>query len=395
MKTVAAFEKQFNILDYTLASLMRRKMKNFSVIFIFSIVIFLLASFQMISASLSHVADAMLAKAPEITLQRMVAGRQETIPLSYIDKLHGIFGIRSIKPRIWGYYFDETNGANFTVQGQADFDLTGIPMLRKAQVAIKEDGVSKAVIGEGAMEALDLQGKSVFSFFRPDLSLKPFAVAGVFKKESNPGTYDMILTDLQSARDLFKIPADHATDLLVSVSNPKEIGTIAKKIAEKLPDLRIITRPQIGKTYDVVFSWRSGFASICLLTAVAAFIILAWDKASGLSPEERREIAILKILGWETSDVLAVRFWEGVLVSIISFAIGASLAYAHVLFFEASFFKPLMLGWSVIRPPLGLAPVFRFGDAVLLLSFSVLPYLAATVIPAWRCAIVPPDAAVK
>lgn len=393
---MAAFEKQLNILDYTLASLMRRKMKNFSVIFIFSIVIFLLASFQMISASLTRVANAMLAKAPEITLQRMVAGRQESIPLSYIDDLHGIFGIRSIKPRIWGYYFDATTGANVTVQGQTDFNPADVPMAVLSKDAGKRnEDVSQAVIGEGVSKVLDLQGKALFSFFRPDLSLKAFAVAGKFQKKSNPGTYDLILTDFKAARDLFKIPDGYATDLLVSVTNPKEINTIAKKISEKLPDVRIITRPQITKTYDVVFSWRSGFASICLLTAVAAFIILAWDKASGLSPEERREIAILKILGWETRDVLAVRFWEGMLIAVLSFVIGASLAYAHVLFFEASFFKPLMLGWSVIRPPLGLAPTFHIADALLLLSFSVLPYLAATVIPAWRCAIIPPDAAVK
>lgn len=393
---MAAFEKQLNILDYTLASLMRKKMKNFSVIFVFSIVIFLLASFQMISASLNRLADTMLAKAPEITLQRMVAGRQESIPLSYLDKLHGIFGIRSIRPRIWGYYFDASTGANFTVQGQAGFKPADVPMVSIPKTALeKEKGVSQAVIGEGVKKVLDLQNKDLFSFFRPDLSLKSFAVAGIFDPKSNPGTYDLILTDLKTARDLFQIPDGYATDLLVSVTNPKEIDTIAKKIAEKLPDVRIITRPQIAKTYDVVFSWRSGFASICLLTAVAAFIILAWDKASGLSPEERREIAILKILGWETRDVLAVRFWEGLLVAALSFAIGSSLAYAHVLFFEASFFKPLMLGWSVIRPPLGLAPTFHVADALLLLSFSVLPYLAATVIPAWRCAIIPPDAAVK
>ena len=201
--------------------------------------------------------------------------------------------------------------------------------------------------------------------------------------------------NIEDARDLFQVAPGVVTDLCVYVANKDEVANIAKKMANVLPDCRILTRYQIAKTYQVVFGWRSGFASVCLLTALTAFVIFAWDKASGLSPEERREIAILKILGWETSDILAVRFWEGVLVSIISFAIGASLAYAHVLFFEASFFKPLMLGWSVIRPPLGLAPVFRFGDAVLLLSFSVLPYLAATVIPAWRCAIVPPDAAVK
>lgn len=393
---MAAFEKQLNILDYTLASLMRRKMKNFSVIFIFSIVIFLLASFQMISTSLTRLAHTMLAQTTAITMQRMVAGRQESIPLSYIDKLHGIYGISSVKPRIWGYYFDPTSGANFTVQGQEDFKPADVPLVNLPEASLpKEKDESPAIIGEGVSKVLGLQKKKLFSFYRPDLSLKTFGVAGIFKKQSNPGTYDLILTDLHAARDLFKIPPGYVTDLLVSVANPEEITTIAKKISEKMPDVRAVTRPQIAKTYDVVFSWRSGFASICLLTAVAAFIILAWDKASGLSPEERREIAILKILGWETRDILAVRFWEGILVAALAFAIGTSLAYVHVLFFHASFFKPLMLGWSVVRPPLDLAPTFHFSDGLLLLSFTVLPYLAATVIPAWRCAIIPPDAAVK
>ena len=392
-----SFEKQLNILDYTLSSLWRRKMKNLTVITVFSAVIFLIASFQMIATSLNEEADTLLATAPEITVQKMVAGRQESIPLAYLEHLHSIFGIRRIVPRIWGYHFDETNGANYTIEGKIDYDPDTMPMVSLLDpIAHKNDPtISGVIVGRGAMEALDLQGKRIFSFFRPDLSLKSFRIDGVFLPQSDIVSDDMMVMDLDAARDLFGIPEGKVTDFLVTVTNPKEIQTIAKKIAERLPDTRVITRPQIGKTYDVVFSWRSGFASICLLTAVAAFIILAWDKASGLSPEERREIAILKILGWETSDVLALRFWEGILVASISFLIGCSLAYLHILWLEGSFFKPLMLGWSVIRPPISITPQFHLTDALLLLSFSVVPYLAATVIPSWRCAIVPPDAAVK
>jgi len=32
---------------------------------------------------------------------------------------------------------------------------------------------------------------------------------------------------------------------------------------------------------------------------------------------------------------------------------------------------------------------------MLIFSFSVMPYLAATVIPAWRCSTVPPDSAIR
>jgi hypothetical protein len=51
-------------------------------------------------------------------------------------------------------------------------------------------------------------------------------------------------------------------------------------------------------------SWRC-------LAAILAFAILAWEKASGLSADEKREIGILKAIGWETGDVLKMKFWEG------------------------------------------------------------------------------------
>jgi ABC-type lipoprotein release transport system permease subunit len=141
----------------------------------------------------------------------------------------------------------------------------------------------------------------------------------------------------------------------------------------------------------MVFSWRSGFASVCILTALTAFIIFAWDKASGLSPEERREIAILKILGWQTADILLMRFWEGLLVSMLAFVTGYLAAFVHVVFFSAGFFLPVLVGWSVLVPDITLVPDIVLSDILLVLSFSVLPYMAATVIPAWRSAIIAPD----
>jgi hypothetical protein len=108
-------EKQINFLDFSLSSLWRRKLKNIGIMLVFSAVIFLLASFQMLTGALSDAASTVLDNAPEITIQRISAGRQEAIPLAYIEKLSKIFGIRKTVPRIWGYYFDESNLANYTV----------------------------------------------------------------------------------------------------------------------------------------------------------------------------------------------------------------------------------------------------------------------------------------
>ncbi len=393
-----SLEKQLNILDFSLSSLWRRKLKNLGIMLVFALVIFLLGSFQMLTGALTKSAAAVLENTPEITIQKMSAGRQEAIPLAYIEKMRSIFGIRAIIPRIWGYYFDESHLANYTIMAlESDAMPDGARLnltLAEGRFPVSSEAGS-VVLGRSVQRILGLGERRIFSLFRPDLSLKSFNVTGVFSQQTDLLTNDLVVMNLDDARDLFGLPPAMVTDLCVYVANPTEIETIAKKIAGLLPDTRVLTKNQIKKTYQVVFSWRSGFASICLLTALVAFAILAWDKASGLSPEEKREIGILKILGWETGDILAVRFWESTLVSALAFILGCTAAYFHVAFFDATLLKPVMVGWSVIHPPFKLLPSVTLADLMLIFTFTVLPYLGATVIPAWRCSTVPPDSVIR
>ncbi len=395
MRTLA---RQINILDYALSSLWRRRLKNASVLVVFTAVIFLVASFQMVTDALTGTAQEVLVNAPQITLQRMSAGRQVDIPLAYAGKLGAIYGISNIVPRVWGYYFDELTGANLTIMG---LDTSRMPLGDQLRLTLAEGTFPAAgsrgsvVLGQAVRDMVRARGSQLLSLFRNDLSMASYQVAGVFSRATDILTRDLVVMGIADARDLFRIPPGQATDLCIYVANPTEIGTIARKIADLLPDTRVVTRPQILKTYRVVFGWRSGFGSICLLTALTAFVILAWDKASGLSLEEKREIAILKVLGWQTADILAVRFWESLLVSGLAFLLGVTLAYVHVVFLDGVLFRPVMVGWSVIFPPFHLAPAMNAQVFFLIFCLSVLPYLAATVIPAWHTATVRADSALS
>ncbi len=395
--TTNSLGRLLNILDYALSSLRRKMLKNSGVFAIFTLVVFLFASFLLVSRALTDAAQTILATAPDITVQQMSAGRQVSIAASAKTELAEIFGVRKIDERIWGYYFDESNGANYTVLGLQSLASNGaepdpLGLAEGRLPAANERGA--VVISEDVRRHLGLDGRKHFSLFRPDLSQIPLATVGLFDRKGDILTADLILMNLADARDLFAIPEGFVTDLLVSVANVNEIDTIAVKISERVPGSRVITRKQILKTYKVVFNWRSGLGTICLLTVLGAFVILAWDKASGLSQEEKKEVGILKLLGWQTSDIILLRFCESLTVSFLAFLTGYLLAWMHVVYFDSALFRPIFLGWSVVRPMFSLVPSFAVGDLLLIFSLSVIPYLCATAVPAWRAATVRADSVI-
>ena len=395
--TTNSLGRFLNILDYALSSLQRKMLKNSGVFAIFALVIFLFASFLLVSRALTDAAQTILATAPDITVQQMSAGRQVSIAASAKTELADIFGIRKIEERIWGYYFDESNGANYTVLGLQPMASNGaeaLPFVLGQGRMPEANERGAVVISEDVRRHLGLDERKKFSLFRPDLTQVPLTRVGLFDRKGDILTADLILMNLADARDLFAIPEGFVTDLLVSVANVNEIDTIAVKISERLAGSRVITRKQILKTYKVVFNWRSGLGTICLLTVLGAFVIFAWDKASGLSQEEKKEVGILKILGWQTSDIILLRFCESLSVSLMAFLTGYLLAWMHVVFFDGVLFRPVFLGWSVVRPVFSLVPSFAVSDLLLIFSLSVIPYLCATAVPAWRAATVRADSVI-
>lgn len=386
--------RQLNIADYAFGSLRRNLWKNVGVVFVFALVIFMVASFSLMTTGLKNSAAHLLQSVPDITVQQMSVGRQVGLKQESVESLNQIYGIKEIRTRIWGYYFDPDNGANYTVIGDDRIiERDRIPGLGITYLTDSSTDFSgeRAILGQAVKKALELDERKGFSLFRPDLSLKSFVRVGEFTTDTAMVSDDLIVMDTGAARDLFRLDPGEVSDIIVSVANPSEIDTIAAKISALLPGVRVITKERIAKTYRAVFGWRSGFGLVCLFGAVAAFFILAWDKASGLTPGQHRETAILKVHGWQTEDVITLRFWESVIISLFAFMLGYLAAWVHVMFFSGFLFLPVMLGWSVLKPTVAILPTFDFGDLLIVVSLSILPYLAATVIPAWRSAAIRPD----
>lgn len=73
-------EKQRHLIDFTLASLGRRKTKNIGLLLAYTLLVFVLASLTLFTHALRSEAAFVLAGSPEVILQRMVAGRHDLIP---------------------------------------------------------------------------------------------------------------------------------------------------------------------------------------------------------------------------------------------------------------------------------------------------------------------------
>ncbi len=372
-------EKQRCLLDFTLSSLFRRKGKNIALVLVYTLVVFTLASVMMFTQALKKEASLILRETPEIVLQKLVAGRHDLIPLSYASRISQIRGVASVKERLWGYYFDPIVGANYTVMVSED------PSLDEGEI----------IVGQGISRLRQVYKRNILSFRACDGNYLTFKIKGTFEAESELIASDLVLISEGDFRRLFGALEGYATDLTVKVRNRKEIPTIAAKILQILPDTRPIMRDEILRTYDAVFDWRGGIIMAVLAGAILAFIIFAWDRAAGLSAEERREIGILKAIGWETGDVLQMKFWEGFVISLSSFLLGVLLAYWHIHFTSAALFEPVLKGWSVLYPKFKLIPQVDGYQMATLFLLTVMPYTVATIVPSWRAATIDPDSVMR
>lgn len=372
-------ERQRHIVDFTLSSLLRRKGKNGALLLVYTLIVFILASVIFFTHAVRREAALVLREAPEIIVQRTLTGRYQPIPVSYADAIGSIRGVISVRPRLWGYYYDDNVMANYTLVVPAD----------------NQPEPDTIAIGSGISRTRVTFAGDTVGFAGYDGKPRNFVIKRVLEEESQLLSADLILISEADYRSFSGLPAGYATDLVLKVRNPKEYATIAEKIKKLLPDTRPIVRDEILRTYDAVFSWRSGLIIIIFSAAALAFVIFAWDKATGLSAEERKEIGILKAVGWETSDVLLMKFWEGLAISLTAFLLGGILGYCHIFFTSSALFAPVLKGWSTIYPSFRLVPFVNAGDLAALFFLTVVPYTVTTIVPSWRAATIDPDSVMR
>lgn len=407
-------EKQRYIIDFTVSSLLRRKVKNIGLLVLYTLIVFILASTMFFTYAIKREAAFILEGSPEIVVQNLVAGRHDLLPVSYLEQIKSIRGVANVESRLWGYFYDSLVGANYTLmtppQNQDSHKNQGITTVvqndsgdphasHEAHALFEYEGIElkpgTLIIGNGVARMRAIGKGDYMPFMAADGQIMNMKIVSTLSSVSELVSSDLILMPEADLRKLFGISPDKVTDAIVTVRNPSEIQTVAGKIKKRIHSARPIIRDEILRTYSSIFNWRGGMMIVIFSAAVLAFVIFAWDKASGLSAGERQEIGILKAVGWETGDVIQMKFWEGAIVSLSAFLGGVILAYIHVFFTGSAIFEPALKGWSSLYPNFKLTPFINAEQLTTLFFLTVIPYTVATIVPTWRAATIDPDSAMR
>ena len=374
------------LLEFALLEIWRRRYKNGAIFVIFAGLVALTAAIFLAAASIKSLLYATLDDQPDIYLQRVVAGRLAPFGAARLGRLYDVAGIEAVYERVWGYYYFQPAGVNFTVVG-VDPDFPAFSRAVTKVLAAKGLADGEMLVGKGVRDLLERHWyKERFNFIRPDGEMIEGKIAGTITSDTLID-YDTIVVTTAFARKIFGLAPGELTDVAIDLANPAETRTIAQKLRYLYPDMRVITKEDLRTSYQNIFDYKSGIFLALLIAAFAAFFILVFERSTALSREQSRQIAILKALGWRVEDILKVKFLEGAIVSLLSYWVGILVAYYWVYGLQGVGIREVFSGFSVLKPPFVLEPVF---DSALLVSIflaTVPLYIAATIVPNWLAAV--------
>ena len=377
----------FYLLEYALHSLWRQKSKTLFIGLVLTLLIFLLSALFFIASSIKHELAQSVDALPEITVQKLQGGKHTNIPSSAVDTILSIHGVEDAIARVWGYYYFQKAGVPFVLVGVDPFEEQYKKSLQKIVDNYEISSQEQMLVGRGVYEIFkEHHYEESFNFIKSDGSLYTLPIAGVFTETIELESNDMIILSKQSAREIFAMDADMATDIVVKVANPEEIAMVASKIQLAFPDARIITKEALQISYANIIDYKSGVFLSLFIVSLFTFFMIIYDKLSGLSTQERREIGILKALGWRVELILKEKFYEAALLSFVSYLVGVSVALFYVYILHAPLLRNIFEGYSVLRSSFHLPFVLDFQTLALLFFLSIPLYVAASIIPSWRVA---------
>ena len=253
---------------------------------------------------------------------------------------------------------------------------------------------NEMIVGEGVKkEMAELYYEDVFNFLTEEkmISIKINKTA---PHETGIVSNDVIYMNPVTAREVLSLKEGEYTRLYVEVPNPNEISEVALKIQNLYPNTEVTSIEDGVAKIRHLYYYKGGIFMVLYVVAMVSFFILLKNQISLAYGEKKKEIAILRSIGYCVRDIIALKFIQNIVVSFSAYLLGVAGAYIYVFLFGAPFLRGIFLGGEMANFT-EFTPVIDFNMLFLLFVFSVIPFLAFVIIPSWRIAVNDMSEAVK
>ena len=372
--------------------LVKHKSKHFAIFLISIFIVFLTSSILFIKNSLQKEISQALENQSDFIIQKTVANKIKDIDTSLIDEFYEINGVSKVTQRVYGQYYFMPENVYFTIIGIDFFEETTNQDLRELlnflniSKFLEKDSM---IIGNGVKKVLDKYAYfDSYDFKLENENSKNIKIFKDLPKEANLIANDLIIIDINIAKKILDIKPDFATDIVLDVPNPLERQNVKEQILLKESNIRILQKDELKKEYENMFNYKGGIFLILFIVVIFTFILVLYQRYSMISSNDKREIGILKAVGWSIKDIIKLKIIENFIVAFMAFIIGVIFAYIFVFILQAPVLKNIFIGFSNIKNDFILNQNIKISNLITLFLFFMVPFLSAVLIPVWKIAVI-------
>ncbi len=371
--------------------LFKERQKHIATLLLSMLLVFLLSSVLFISSSLRYSLSQTLEAEPDFVVSKIRGGEATATPLAWMDELVEIYGISKVTPRLYGRYFVKPKEQSFLIVG-VDFleeqSHRGLEKLMGDTDLKSFLSGNKMLVGEGAKAFLEANFyEDSYKFLTPTGEFVSVEIAKTLPKESNLLSNDMMIMPLELAQKILGYGEEEVSDLAFDVPNPDEWQNISDKVASLHYDLRVVTKEEVAKRYEHLFNYKGGIFLVLFLILLATFLLILYQRYSMVYSSEKRQIGLLRAMGWSIADVLRLKFTETLLIVLFAFVLGVVLGYLYVFVWDAPLLSGIFLGAENLKNQVHFIPVVEISTLSSIFFLYALPSIASVLIPVWRVAI--------
>jgi putative ABC transport system permease protein len=391
--------KTSSFLNFLFLLIYKHKSKHIAISLISILIVFLISSVLFISSSIQKEVFSTLDAQSDFVVQRMNSGKIINTPTSWIDDFRDINGVSNIQQRVYGQYFFEPAKKYFTIVGVDLFEestnknIQELLKILNIQEFLEKDSM---IIGNGVNKVLkEYRYTDSYSFKLHNTETKEVFIFKALPKNANMIANDLIIMDISLAKEILNINEDKSTDIVLNIPNELEHANIKIELILKHLDIRVIQKEDIKKAYENLYNYKGGLFLILFIIVMITFVLILFQRYTMISSNDKKEIGILRAVGWSIKDVIKLKIWETFTIAFISFLIGIILAYIFVFLFNAPILSNIFLGFGNLENSVSFSPNIDFSTISTLFLFFIIPFISAVLIPTWKIAVIEPSESMK